>query len=151
MKVYRIDKSTYKDEFPPKGSLYGVGRWNTKDMWVVYTSDSIALAKLETFANSIIFPKNKILRVIEIRDDAPVIEITRDDLPDHWNTIPYPPILASMIKALLATKAYVAAIVPSVQSPKEKNILLFPDYPDFPKYVKEIEQLEESFDPRFNM
>lgn len=148
MEVYRIEKKTYKDIFPPRGSLFSAGRWNTKGMWVVYTSDSVALAKLEILANSSIIPKNRFLRVIEIKEDTPMIELTLKDLPEDWNSYPYPPVLPKHIKAIIDTGRFAGAIVPSVQSPREKNILLFPDFPDFKKYVKEIEQSEELFDGR---
>ena len=148
MEVYRIEKKAYKDIFPPRGSLFSAGRWNTKGMWVIYTSDSVALAKLETLANSGMIPKNRFLRVIEIKEDTPLVELTIDDLPKNWNSCPYPPNLAKQIKDIMDTGNYAGAIVPSVQSPRERNILLFPDYPDFKKYIKEKEQSEELFDGR---
>ncbi|MGK7390322.1 MAG: RES family NAD+ phosphorylase [Candidatus Cyclobacteriaceae bacterium M2_1C_046] len=148
MQVYRIDKKDYKDQFPPKGSLFSAGRWNTKGIWVIYTSDSIALAKLEILANSGVIPENRVLRIIEVKNNAPLVEIKTSDLPNNWKDFPYPPVLATQIKAIIETKQFIGAIVPSVQSPLEKNILLFPDHPDFRKYVKEKEQVEEYFDSR---
>lgn len=148
MEVYRIDKRDFKDQFPPKGSLFSAGRWNKKGMWVVYSSDSIALAKLEVLANSGIVPKNRILRIIEVKNNAPLVEIKPADLPKNWRDFPYPAVLAKRIQAIIETKEFVGAIVPSVQSPLERNILLFPDHPDFRKYVKEKEQVEEYFDGR---
>ena len=149
MLVYKIEKAKYKDVFPPPGPLYSDGRWNRKYMWVVYTSESIALAKLETLANSgIKVPKNRILRIIEIKDDAPIIEVTTDDLPSNWAATPYPKGLANVISRIIESKSFVAAIVPSVQSQRERNILLFPDFPEFKVCVKEVETVQEYFDPR---
>lgn len=118
-------------------------------MWVVYTSENIALAKLETLANTgQIIPKNRVLRVMEIKDDAPIVNISPDDLPANWSEVPYPNNLAGSIRQVIASGAYVAAIVPSVQSVRERNFLLFPDFPDFNKYVKQVEVIEEYFDRR---
>lgn len=149
MQVYRIEKNKYIDIFPPKGSLFSDGRWNRKDMWVEYTSENIALAKLEALANcGIKLPKNRFLRIIEIRDDAPIVEITSADLPADWNATPYPQNLATIIKRIIDSKKYVAVIVPSAQSNRERNILLFPDYPKFDQYVKQVEMYDEDFDSR---
>ena len=149
MKVYRIDKKKYRSSFPPAGSLFSNGRWNTRGMWVVYTSENIALAKLETLANTgNKIPEDRIIRVIEIKEDAPIVEITREDLPANWNHSPYPKELAGKIKAVMETAEFVGAIVPSAQSLREKNLLLFPEFHGFNTYVEEVEQFEEDFDPR---
>lgn len=149
MQVYRIEKTKYKTTFPPKGSLFSNGRWHTKGMWIIYTSDSIALAKLEILANTgSKIPRDCFLRIIEIKDEAPLLEITIEDLSENWWYSPYPKLLANKIKAVMASEEFVGVIVPSAQSHQEKNILLFPDFPGFKKYGKEIDQIEEYFDPR---
>lgn len=149
MLVYKIDKKKYQDVFPPRGSLYSGGRWSRKDMWVVYTSETIALAKLETLANcGSKIPQNRIVRIIEIKDSAPVIEITSDDLPPNWASIPYPKNLANIVSRIIESELFLGVIVPSAQSPRERNILLFPNFPDCKKYVKEVESDDESFDLR---
>ncbi|WP_083262430.1 RES family NAD+ phosphorylase [Roseivirga sp. 4D4] len=149
MLVYKIDKLKYSDYFPPRGSFYSSGRWSKRDMWVVYTSENIALAKLETLANTGQFiPKNRVLRVIELKEDAPIVNISIEDLPDNWSDVPYSDQLANSIRKVIESKAYVAAIVPSVQSVRERNFLLFPDFPDFDKYVRQVEVIEEYFDRR---
>lgn len=149
MLVYRIEKSKYIDVFPPRGSLYSDGRWSRKGMWVVYTSANVALAKLEALANSgSKLPENRFLRIIEIKDDAPMVEITPDDLPSDWHRVPYPKSLATFIKGIIDSKLYVAALVPSVQSHKENNLLLFPDFPKFDQYVQPMDSEKEDFDPR---
>ena len=149
MLVYRIDKKKYQDTFPPKGSLYSEGRWNTKSMFVVYTSESASLAKLEILANSgSKIPKNRVLRIFDVDDASPLIQITAKDLPKDWSAVPYPRYLSSIIKNIMDSGAYVGAIVPSAQSPRDNNILLFPEHKDFRKYVKEVDIEDEYFDPR---
>lgn len=149
MHVYRIEKEKHKDIFPPRGSLFTEGRWNRKGTLVVYTSETIALAKLEALANSgSKLPNNRYLSTIEIDDQAPVIQIHQKDLPKDWYRVPYKKNLAAYIQQIADSKGYAAAIVPSVQSPKEHNILLFPDYPDFNTYVRLISSEPEGFDSR---
>ena len=149
MLVYKIDKKKYKNIFPPKGSLYSEGRWNKKGMYVVYTSESVSLAKLETLANTgIKIPKNRVLRIISVDDASPLIQITTKDLPKDWQAIPYPSKLSYIIKDIINAGTFVGAIVPSALSHRDNNILLFPEFKDFKKYVKEVEIEDEYFDPR---
>ncbi len=148
MLLYRIEKAKFQ-VFPSRGSLFSEGRWNRRGMWVVYTSETVALTKLEALANSgSRLPSNRYLITIEIDDKAPVVEISQEELPDDWYSIPYRKKLSNYIQQIIDSRMYVAAIVPSIQSPKEKNILLFPDYPKFDKYVKLVESEPELFDFR---
>ena len=118
-------------------------------MWVVYTSETASLAKLETLANSgARLPENRVLRTIELADDAPLIEITQDFLPDNWNSWPYSEEMAHMIQSVLQTGRFVGAIVPSVHSRVERNFILFPDYPEFDSAVTDLGWEQETFDSR---
>lgn len=149
MFVYKIEKKKYKKTYPPTGSTYVNGRWSTKDMWVVYTSENIALAKLETLANSgSNIPKDRFLLILDVSEDAPLIEVKVKDLPSNWADTPYPNELSKIIKGINETEKYVGAIVPSAQSPRERNFLLLPDHPDFDKYITRVDDPDEYFDPR---
>lgn len=117
-------------------------------MWVIYSSESVALAKLETLANSNFLPKNRYLSIIEVSDDAPLLEIKVKDLPSNWYAWPYPSRLADMIREIIDSDEYAGAIVPSAQSPRDSNILLFPDFSYFNDYVSEKERSDELFDER---
>ena len=118
-------------------------------MWVVYTSETVSLAKLEALANSgSKLPERRYLVTIKLEKQAPVIKISVKDLPDDWHSVPYKKNLAGYIPQILKAKSYVAALVPSVQSPEEQNILLFPDHPEFNEYVKLVSSEPEGFDER---
>jgi RES domain-containing protein len=118
-------------------------------MWVVYTSETVALAKLEALANSgSKLPDNRYLTTIELDDQSPVVDIPTESLPKNWNGIPYPRALAFMIKQVIDEKTYVAALVPSIHSPIERNVLLFPDHPQFGQYIKLIRTERAGFDAR---
>lgn len=149
MLMYRIEKAKYAAVFPPRGSLFSEGRWNRKGLWVVYTSETIALAKLEALANSgSKLPENRYLSTIEIDDQAPVVKINQKDLPADWHSVPYKKNLAQYTQQIIDSQSYAGAIVPSIHSPKEHNILLFPDYPEFNTYVRLISSEPEGFDAR---
>lgn len=149
MLLYRIEKEQYIQRFPSRGSLYSEGRWNCKSMRVVYTSETVALAKLEALANSgSKLPENRLLVTIELKNEAPVVEIRNEDLPTDWFSVPYKQNLAHYVQQIMESGSYVAAIVPSIHSPKESNILLFPDYPEFDQYVRLVNCEQEGFDNR---
>ena len=148
MRVYRIEKNKYIKKFPPEGSRFVSGRWHKKGMWVLYTSENMALAKLEALANSDKIPENRSLVTIEIDDRARMVEIDKADLPDTWYAFPWPAELAGIIEDIIESGQFVGALVPSCQSPLEKNVLLFPEHKDFDKYVRIIKASAEDFDPR---
>lgn len=149
MHVYRIEKEKYKDTFPPRGSLFAEGRWNRKGMWVVYTSETVALAKLEALANSgAQLPANRYLSTIEIKDKAPVIQIKPEDLPVYWNQVPYSKTLSQYIQPIIESKEYVAVMVPSIHSPHEYNFLLLPDHPGYAQCIKLTKSEPLEFDKR---
>ena len=149
MFIYRIEKAQYKDLFPPRGSLFAEGRWNRKGMWVVYASETVALAKLEALANSgSKLPEHRHLSIIELKDNAPVVQISEKDLPGDWNRVPFRKSLAAYVDQIIDSKSFVAALVPSIHSPVEHNVLLFPDYPDFDQFVKLISSEPLGFDNR---
>jgi RES domain-containing protein len=147
--LYRIEKQAYINTFPPRGSLFAEGRWNRRGMWVVYTSETVALAKLEALANSgSKLPDNRYLTTIDLNDQSPVVDIPMESLPSNWNKVPYPKDLAYVIKQVIDEKQYIAALAPSIHSPMERNVLLFPDNPEFGQYVKLVGTDPVSFDQR---
>ncbi len=149
MLVYRIESEDFIHEFPPKGSLFAEGRWNRIGTWVVYTSESVSLAKLEVLANSgSNLPSKVYRRTFNIQDDAPFIQLNIGGLRPDWDKIPYPHRLADLIEEIRNEKKFLGCIVPSVHSHQEHNLLLFGDHPAFHSYVKEMEAMPENFDPR---
>jgi RES domain-containing protein len=147
MLLYRIEKEAYSDRFPPVGSLYFDGRWHVAGMWVVYCSESIALAKLECLASATFLPEGRILKVIELSDPTKIKTIHREELPSSWNAIGREENLSYITKEIMK-KGYLGMKVPSVLSPLEHNFLLFPQHPDFSKKVKHKETYNAYFDIR---
>lgn len=149
MIVYRIEKQKYCTVKIPRGSLFEEGRWSTPYMWVVYTSQSVSLAKLETLANcGARLPKNRVTRAFEILDDAPIARLSVDQLPLNWNNVPYPAELSYFVRLKMQEAKYVALMVPSALSFTEYNVLIFPEHPEYEKYVQEVFQIPTHFDPR---
>jgi len=146
--VYRIEKRQYVNDWPSRGALFTKGRWNHKGFWIIYTSASISLAKLEILANSVFLPRKRMLQKIRIADKAPIKSIQIHELPVNWKTIPYPVILAEMAEERLSSGKYVGLKVPSCQSEEEYNFLLYPFFPKFNELVHLHDSVEIGFDQR---
>lgn len=147
MLLYRIEKEIYIDQFPPLGSLHFDGRWHISGMWVVYCSESIALAKLECLASSTFLPDGRILKIIDLKDVQNIKTVHKEELPSNWNDIGRAINLAHITKQAMK-EGKLGMKVPSVLSPLESNFLLFPDHPDFRKMVKHKETFNAYFDIR---
>ena len=148
MKLYRIERQTYAQDWPSRGALFGEGRWNRKGFWVIYCSASIALAKLETLANSKSLPQNRLLLEIDVAEEAPIKYLLPAELPSDWMNIPYPRALHDLTERWLREQQYVALQVPSRQSPQEANFLLYPLHPQFSQWVHVTDRLPVEFDER---
>ena len=148
MIVYRIEKKRRAEVWPSQGSLFSEGRWNRQGFWIIYCSATVSLAKLEMLANSKSLPRERALLEISIEEKAPIKEVTLESLPANWMDIPYPPELHALTEKLLIPGEYVGLKVPSRQSPREYNYLLYPLSPQFSQFVKLANIAALEFDQR---
>ena len=84
--LYRIGKTKRIRDLSGEGArLYG-GRWNLKGTPVLYTSDSTALATLETLVHSPLhlMPNNRSIITLNLPDDLAVRDLSTEDLPSKW-------------------------------------------------------------------
>lgn len=148
IRVYRIEKKSRAEVWPSQGALFSEGRWNRQGFWVVYCSSTISLAKLEILANSKSLPKERALLEINIDEQAPIKEVILESLPESWMDVPYPAELHALTEELLRPGKYVGLKVPSRQSPREYNFLLYPLHSQFSQFVKLEGIMELEFDQR---
>lgn len=147
MILYHIDKSKYRDVWPPEGTLFADGRWNKPGQWIIYTSSTISLAKLEILANENNLPIKRVCMTIEVPDTKDLFEIATDGMPENWMSKPYPVPLINFTSQFLASGKLLMR-VPSAQSYRENNILINVRHPKFYENVKLLDVSEEPFDPR---
>lgn len=126
----------------------GKGRWNRRGQFIVYTSESISLAKLETLANTPFLPDDCVLFEIQIHDAVNIYILTENELPNNWNSIPYPEENWDIIDLLLADN-HECIRVPSATTRGEHNFLLNGNVPKFKERFK-LNEHDIDFDPRLN-
>jgi RES domain-containing protein len=144
MKVFRIEREKYLDS-----TLKGYGaaltescRWNSLKTFLVYTSESRALATLEVIMHldlSEDLPQDRYFVEIDIPNDIKILELRYEDLPNHWDS--KPPILDTQYIGDDFVKEKITAVlkVPSSIVPQEFNYLINPNHPDSEKIsVKSI-------------
>ncbi|MFC7555345.1 RES family NAD+ phosphorylase [Pseudoroseomonas wenyumeiae] len=109
------------------------GRWNEKDVPAIYTSESRALACLETMAhlNSGGLPLNRYLVEVTIPDDIWDAREEHDAaaLPVGWDARPTGRTSIRFGTDWLRSRRSVLLLVPSVIVPEERNILINPLHP----------------------
>lgn len=149
-RAWRLIRSSHKkDAFTGEGARLAGGRWNHKDVSIVYTSENLSLAALELFVHlkrkAIKFPL--VSFEIEIPDSVPVEEIPRDRLPRTWREEPPPEATKSIGSDWIKRNASAVLRVPSIIVPVEFNFLLNPFHVDFKK-IKIGKPSSFSLDPR---
>ena len=153
MRVYRIEREKYLET-----TLKGLGagltegyRWNSLNTYLVYTSESRALATLEVSVHldfSEDLPIDRYYVEIDIPNDIEILELQPEDLPDNWDL--YPPSLETQYIGDDFVKDNDAAVlkVPSCIVPPEYNYLINPNHPDA-KRITVVTKKQLTFDNRF--
>ena len=147
-KAWRIVKEKHAaTAFSGKGAADSGGRWNSRGVPVVYTSNTKSLAALETLVH--LNPPVPFKYVaIRIQFDDALVEIVRAKaLPPDWQTEPPPPSTKAMGDAWARAARSTVLALPSVIIPGELNYLLNPAHPDF-KTISIGKPEPFTFDPR---
>lgn len=147
MLVFRITSRTYATDLQGTGCLYAAGRWHYKGTQILYTSEHVSLSKLEILANSSFIPKNQALVTIDLPDDASILEMEREKLPENWWQFPYPNTLADFTEQWIGQGQFWIMKVPSAHSFTEFSYLLNPLHPDH-KLARIIRVEDIHFDKR---
>lgn len=149
MIVYRLSKKIFASDLSGKGAELAGGRWNSKGVAVLYTSNSRALCTTEIAVHTPlgIVPKDYMLVTIEVPDDLPVRELKDKELPADWKLFPHPNSTQLIGDAFVTEGKYAGLKVPSVTVQGEFNYVFNPRHPDFGK-IKIIDTEPFGFDER---
>jgi len=134
--VWRIatDTPDYEaDDLSGEGAKRTGGRWNEKGVPMVYTSQTRALACLETVVhlNASGLPLNRYLVAVTIPDDVWVDAQTESasSLPVGWDAEPVGRASIRFGTNWIRSSASALLTVPSVIVPEESNVLVNPRHP----------------------
>ncbi len=149
MKVYRLSKRKFARDLSGKGAEQAGGRWNSRGVSVVYTSDSRALCVTEIAVHTPlgIVPDDYEPVTIEIPDAIEIIEIPVDKLPADWKSIPHTGKTQELGDALIRENKYAVIRVPSAVVQGDFNYLINPAHKEFKK-IRILKTEKFSFDYR---
>ena len=152
--VWRIatDTPTYlADDLTGTGAKLTGGRWNEKGMAMVYTSETRAMACLETIVhlNAGALPLNRYLVSIDIPDQtwAKAQRETAGSVAIGWDAEPPGQISIDFGTNWLKVVTTAILVVPSAIVPEEYNVLINPLHPDS-KGLTATKLRKWTYDPR---
>jgi len=146
MRVYRITLKKWSKDL--KASGYPA-RWNSKGVFVIYTSSSRALASLENIVHRTSEGLNNLFStiIIDIPNQLKIKEINQKRLPQNWFEYDSYSDCQKIGDKWITEGKFPILKVPSAIIKKEHNYLINPNHKLFKKVkIKEIENFE--FDPR---
>ena len=131
--AWRIFKKKHRaTAFTGDGARLFGGRWNSRGVPVIYTSQSAALAVLEMLVH---LHAQEILEAYLLAPvnfaDTMVETVARRHLPAGWRKDPPPAAVQAFGDRWVARRAFAVLRVPSVVIGTEYNYLINPAHPDF--------------------
>lgn len=133
MIVFRLSLMHSADSIDGEGARIAGGRWNQKEVPLVYASESRALAALELLVH-ISFAQvtaEHAFREFRLPTTATTETLSRAELPPNWRDASAIPTLAEIGTRWIESMKSLALRVPSVIVSHEANVLLNPRHADF--------------------
>jgi len=134
--VFRLTKRIRAaTAFDGEGSRLFGGRWNSKGVRMVYTSQSLSLAILENLVHldaEAILTSKFAFRTAHF-DDRLCHTLDPSTLPVEWNGDEISLATIKIGDTWIHSQQSAVLAVPSVLAPRETNYLFNPEHPDFEK------------------
>ncbi|MGH7645111.1 MAG: RES family NAD+ phosphorylase [Gemmatimonadales bacterium] len=129
MRAWRLTRHPHADLSGEGARLYG-GRWNSPGAAVVYASERLSLAILETLVHTDpdLIPDDYIEVELEVPDAVSREELRPDQLAADWRT--NEDWTRARGDTWIRSEASAVLIVPSILAPRERNLLINPGHPD---------------------
>lgn len=124
MVVYRLCKRQHASLDGEGARLFG-GRWNSRGVAAIYTSESLALAVLESLVHFDLneFPEDLVWLSIKIPEGIRMTQFAKKEIQSQQASRIYGDERFADLKT-------VGLVVPSVVIPIEKNVILNPCHPE---------------------
>jgi RES domain-containing protein len=133
MIVYRITNEAYRNDISGTGAALFGSRWNSRGIYLLYTSQSISLSILESLVHlkQSVIPPSQYLLHIELPDEKETAEISFTKMRKGWKQdLDYTQWMGDQF---VQNKQNLFLKVPSVIVPEESNVLLNPLHKDYKK------------------
>jgi len=146
MRVYRITLSKWANKLVASGYP---GRWNSKGVFMIYSSNSRALASLENLVHRSGEGLNHQFStiVIEVPEDLNIRQVELKDLPKNWYKYENYTMTQKIGDEWIESGSTCLLKVPSAIIKMECNYLINPNHLDFKK-IQIIQTEKFEFDPR---
>ena len=149
MIVYRLTSTRYAHDLSGRGAEMAGGRWNTKGVALLYTSQSRALSMLEVAVHLSFSNKPIHYSIVSIElPEVPFVECHASILSPHWKAWPPHPSTQMIGDLFVKEGKHLILKVPSVLVPEEYNYLVNPKHKDATT-LKIIAIEPFTFDTRF--
>lgn len=150
MIVFRLSKGKFRSDLSGKGAELFGGRWNSKGVAMLYTSESRALAFAEVAIHLpiTIVPKDYFLISINIPDSAKIYHLADADIPIDWRSNPHSYSTQKIGDLFIAESKFLVMRVPSSVVPGDFNFLINPNHTQF-KGIEIVNMEPFEFDSRF--
>jgi RES domain-containing protein len=132
VEAFRIAKTRHIRDLSGTGAMLNGGRWNRKDIPMLYTAENRALATVEYLVHLplSIMPRNLSMACLEIPDDIVAEQVSIAKLPRNWRAYPAPGKLAELGSEWALSNRSLLLRVPSVVVEGQFNILINPKHRD---------------------
>ncbi|MEP0270439.1 RES family NAD+ phosphorylase [Ekhidna sp.] len=128
--MYRITSKAYARDLSGTGAMLHGGRWNPKGVRMLYTSQSLSLAALETIANLSGDKLRGNLYCVELEFPDHLSVETIKKVPKTWNTFPFNSSTVDIGREFIQSEK-LCLKVPSAIISSEYNYLLNPMHDDY--------------------
>ena len=134
MIVFRLCRSRNVFDLSAKGAEISGGRWNSKGIAMLYTSESRALCTAEIAVHLPlgIVPVDYQMVSLYVPDDS-MLELAKRDWPMGWNTFPYPAAPCLLGDNFIKEGKFLSMKAPSAVVDGDFNYLFNPKHPAFGK------------------
>jgi RES domain-containing protein len=149
MIVYRLSKAAFANDLSGKGAEISGGRWNSKGVPMIYTSESRALCTAEIAVHTSLgnLPADYFLITIEIPNKVEIQILEIESLPSDWKSFPHSYSTQKSGDTFAADKKALILKVPSAVVQGEFNYLINPLHKDI-RLIKITNTEEFNFDKR---
>ena len=134
--------------FSGEGAWRYGGRWNSRNIRVIYASEHQSTAALEVFVHNKPFSPDEKYKAFHLEwPDSLTERFSAEKLPDNWRVLPPPTETREIGNRWVQERRSAVLALPSVISPVDTNFLLNPEHRDF-KRVRIAQPVDYDFDPR---